>query len=923
MYVNLFRKFFCVILFVSQSLLLLSQEKNFSISRNNPSWIIKIDQTGGKPNLKDISDGYYSSLIERQHHAELHEQYYHVIRQIVSDAGVQNGSQVSVTYDPSYQKLIVHKVTVWRNNQSTDKLATTKFTVLQNEKDLSRFIYSGTYDAYLLLDDIRKGDRIEFSYTIKGLNPVFGNRYADDFYFEYGSSVGHLYTSLITSKKRHLNLKNFNFDTAPKKTELNGLIVYEWESRLTKTHRQADYEPSWYNPYKHTQVSEYMEWSEIVDWGIRVNSYAGLKTPLVDKKVEDLLVDAEYDKEKYVELAARFVQDEIRYMGLEMGEYSQRPNSPEKVFKQRYGDCKDKSLLLTYLLNKADITAYMAYIDTYAGRNTSSFLPSPIVFNHVVVVVEYNHNKTWIDPTISYQRGKFKDIYFPNYGQALVLKPGNTRPEDLITYDTGKLSADLVFNVADTANNKKSTLIINSTYTDNCADDIRGMVASDGIESVEKSFFDYIKKYYPNIESTGPIEIKDDEDTNTIHITESYELNNFWKQEDDDDPKRSIDFYGDLISNNIREINAKNRLEPLALKYPLNIEQRIYINLPYVSNTANDKVTVENDNFFFEFSSFHKGRQIVLYYSYIAQKPFIEVEDLKKYVSDIKTINSSLSYYINWTGQSGSGGEGNNPYLTILGVLAFIISGFFFLRVYQEKNDFDLEKLTYAQPLGGWLILLAIILIISIFTLPATFISTGIFSTAAWDNLTAFKTGDRILISIVFIIEVIAYAIQYSWLLLIVVLFFNRREVLPEQFIKYLIFATSLMIFDLAMAAYIGTISGKQATNVSDITRLLTKVAGSFIWFAYFKRSVRVKETFVFTYPDFLWKKQLLNAAYMKRNTNTSDKVQITDQDERENNPDVTGNSINTTNENYNKEDNYKKITDNNTNITHTNNEEL
>jgi transglutaminase-like putative cysteine protease len=33
-------------------------------------------------------------------------------------------------------------------------------------------------------------------------------------------------------------------------------------------------------------------------------------------------------------------------MGIEMGQYSHKANNPERVFKQRYGDCKDKSLLL-------------------------------------------------------------------------------------------------------------------------------------------------------------------------------------------------------------------------------------------------------------------------------------------------------------------------------------------------------------------------------------------------------------------------------------------------------------------------------------------------------------------------------------------------------------------------------------------------
>ena len=55
-------------------------------------------------------------------------------------------------------------------------------------------------------------------------------------------------------------------------------------------------------------------------------------------------------RQKYFRVAVNFVQNEIRYMGIETGKYSHKANSPEKVFKQRYGDCKDKSLLLASIL---------------------------------------------------------------------------------------------------------------------------------------------------------------------------------------------------------------------------------------------------------------------------------------------------------------------------------------------------------------------------------------------------------------------------------------------------------------------------------------------------------------------------------------------------------------------------------------------
>ena len=87
----------------------LGQKKNFSVSPTEPVWIEKIITSDKKPALKDITDGYYLFLYEQQNNLETQEQYEHYIRDIVSDNGVQNGSQISVTYDPTYQKLTFHK----------------------------------------------------------------------------------------------------------------------------------------------------------------------------------------------------------------------------------------------------------------------------------------------------------------------------------------------------------------------------------------------------------------------------------------------------------------------------------------------------------------------------------------------------------------------------------------------------------------------------------------------------------------------------------------------------------------------------------------------------------------------------------------------------------------------------------------------
>lgn len=843
-----------------QTSITFAQSKNFFINKNEPSWTVKINPKTYIVKSKDVTDGYYIALYEDQNQVELKEVYRHLIRKIITQSGVQNGSEISVTYDPNYQKLTFHKVIIWRDNKKINRLASSKFKILQNEKELSKFIYHGTYDAFLILDDIRKGDRIEYSYSIKGQNPIFGDKYANTFYFEGSSSYGHRYTNLIVSNKRPLRFKSFNFNDKPKSRELAGMRVYEWESTVTASRRVPDHEPSWYVPEKYTQVSEYQSWNDVVNWGLEVNSYPNLETPLLNRAVRQLQILSRDKPEKYIELATRFVQDEIRYMGIEIGEYSQRPNSPEKVLLQRYGDCKDKSMLLMCLLNKVNIPAYMAYVDTYSGKYSSDFLPSPFLFDHVVVVVEYNHAKTWIDPTIANQRGDFKSIYFPNYGQALVLKPGVNKPEDVISIATGKLVSELNFIIPDTLAGKQASLVITSTYTDNYADNMRSTIADDGQNELEKDFKEYINQYYPEAENNGEIVIKDDENSNTITIIESYLISNIWLRSEKSSAKPYINFYSDLVDADLRRIKEKNRKEPFALKYPINIEESITVVLPAAWAYQDQMEQVESDSYYYEFSSHAKGNVLKLNYSYRNFKDHIESREMGKYARDSKKIAGNLSSYISYGGGTVGANDGGsvNPYLILLGMISFAASAVYFFRKYQERSVFQIQNLIKAPGIEGWLTFLAIFIVFDPVSIIFYAVSGKAFSTVTESGTIGLSEIFQYMLKV---FQVAFFSIAFSWSILILNLYFKKREILPNQYINYMYFQIAVCLTIAPLSMLVNHFSGKHFYTFKDGFVTMLSIAICVAWIFYFKKSGRVKRTFVFTYPELPWRTAMIKHA--------------------------------------------------------------
>jgi hypothetical protein len=174
-----------------------------------PSWVTvnTIDYSNTSMD-KDAEDGYVDVDFEKQISVEQQCTYYRRAEKIISESGIQNASQISESYDPSYEQIFFHTIKIIRAGKLINKLEPSKFKVIQQETELSRSIYNGALSAVLILEDVRKGDVIDYSYSIKGFNPIFKGRFAEDLTAGFSVPVYNMYYKVISSNKRNLTIKN-------------------------------------------------------------------------------------------------------------------------------------------------------------------------------------------------------------------------------------------------------------------------------------------------------------------------------------------------------------------------------------------------------------------------------------------------------------------------------------------------------------------------------------------------------------------------------------------------------------------------------------------------------------------------------------------------------------------------------------------
>ncbi len=136
-----------------------------------------------------------------------------------------------------------------------------------------------------------------------------------------------------------------------------------------------------------------------------------------------------------------YVSRQIRYVAIEIGVGGYQPHAPTDVYKNNYGDCKDKATLLISMLGKIGLRAYPALVGTRGDVEADPSAPSLATFDHMIVALpvpetlrpsvekfaayDPKNHILWMDPTsdidpigqvLEMDQGVFALIAYPDHG---------------------------------------------------------------------------------------------------------------------------------------------------------------------------------------------------------------------------------------------------------------------------------------------------------------------------------------------------------------------------------------------------------------------------------------------------------------------------------------------------------------------------
>lgn len=828
-------RFLLLFFFLASPLLAISQGKIFF--ERKPSWLESVTYEL-LPRDTLHSGGYFYLLLERQINVESQETYRRTSIKVLTESGLETASSISINFDPSYQKVSFHNVVVRRGDRVIDKLKTSNFEILRREENMDRLVYDKSLDAILNLDDIQVGDIIEYDYTVRGYNPVFAGKFFQTVYLNYSIPVGKIYAAITCGKNRQLFFKPFNNGAKPTEKERGSLRHYIWERSDVAALLSEDRLPSWYDAYDNVEISEFESWSDVSKWAQPL--YTTVKvSPEIDAKVNQIKSENKTLDDQIV-AAIQFVQDEIRYLSFSDGIQGYKPHKPSDVLKQRFGDCKDKSLLLSHILQKLGVKSYPALVSTSLGKVIDKCLPTPGAFDHCITQFEFGDSTYWVDPTMKLQRGRLGIRYTPNYHNALVISPETT---GLVVMGSNpklssiKVAEDYAFKIV----GGSSSLKVTTTYRGAEADEIRQYWKSNSADEIKKSFTNFYANEYPDILPDGYAQFTDDERDNTLTVVENYTIETLWTY-DSASQQRVAEFYARITANYLNQPSTKRRTMPYGLSHPVNVAQTITINLPEPWNVTESNKTVITQAFRSTYETDYIGDAIRIYHTYSTTDDHIEAADTKDYVDKVETVQNNLTFQLTYGSANSSGASSsfNMPFLLIgLVMVPFMILVLRRLFLYDPRSrDYPIAY----SSIGGWIIFPAIGIFLSPVWTLVNIYENGYFEYLQWEILTnpshaSYNPSLGILVLIEYIYEIAILCFS----ILLIILLWNRRTSFPLLICCLYALNVFVLIVETVWLRQLQLPTGFEGEDGFSSYRA---IIAAMIWIPFFIYSDRVKGTF-------------------------------------------------------------------------------
>lgn len=314
--------------------------------------------------------------------------YEHVLLQVRNPGGVKSLDNYWIVY-PGDSTLQVYNLRVVRPDGSFERAPPPR------GRDQ---VFSGGQARYFDLPNLAVGDFVDIEYRVDQRQAdVFGQYFGarHEFYADEPDPLAPVERAeLIVLAPRDVPIYSKAHNGAKLEHTIedvgDDLRAYRWIARDLRRPTPQTAMPARIEFAPTVDVSTYESWEAFANWWWSFIEKEFVTTQAMKDKVAELTAGLSDEMDK-VRAIARFVGQEIRYNAWAFGTHGYEPFSAATIFERRFGDCKDKSILLRQMLAEIGVHSHPVLINAQHRRPEEKL--------DIAMVGHFNHCIAYVPPT--------------------------------------------------------------------------------------------------------------------------------------------------------------------------------------------------------------------------------------------------------------------------------------------------------------------------------------------------------------------------------------------------------------------------------------------------------------------------------------------------------------------------------------------
>ncbi len=331
----------------------------------------------------------------------------HCFMKVLTDKGLDHFRDFLYFYNSNEYVPSLEKAGTYDENlQFTSVNNKNVMFIDRKEKEYSYVYSDGKYVSFPF-PNLKVGSIVEYKINFKPTGKSVRKNFFDSFLF--GSSLKTMEAIYIISYDKNLPLKIYKSGNSIREQEIladNNVVSKTFVQKDIEIYDLQGETINIYSVAPFVMVSAYGSWSDLANWYFSKLKEKSVDDPTVINAIIGTIPDfSKKSKLEKINSLFQYMQKNIKYADIGIGESAIFPHTPKEVFDNKFGDCKDQTNLLLSLLKSQGVEAYPMAVSTVENVSVIKEIPALEYFNHMICFVPAQDgvpSPLYLDSTDSY-----------------------------------------------------------------------------------------------------------------------------------------------------------------------------------------------------------------------------------------------------------------------------------------------------------------------------------------------------------------------------------------------------------------------------------------------------------------------------------------------------------------------------------------